>query len=271
LKVADAFVAEMIEKYTALYQKLEASRKEILDTARGEARRIIAGSNKLIEKTVKELREADASKEAIKEVRATFVAQAEQIAREESAPLEVQGRSEALVLLRKKEEAARNIELKKLKEPLKDLKTGDWVSMKGHPSPGEVITVSGKKVEVAFGDVRMKVDMSKLERTRKPDKSRTAKGSVISYSHDLQTKSALFRPELDVRGQRAEAALSNVRSFIDDAVLLNVHELKLLHGKGDGILRQVLRDFLSSVPEVKRCTDAHPEHGGHGVTLISMR
>lgn len=270
LKVADAFVAEMIEKYTALFKKLEGSRREILDNARGEALRIIAGSNKLIEKTVKELREEATSKERIKEIRATFAKEAEQLTIQEPPPMEVKGRSEALALIRKREEAARKAEIRKLKEPVNDLKPGDWVSMKGHPNPGEVLSVNGKKVEVVFGDIRMRVDLNNLERARKPERTRSNKGSVITYSQDLQTKSALFKPDLDVRGLRAEDALSKVRSLVDDAVLLNVYELKVLHGKGDGILRQVIRDFLMAVPEVKRCTDAHPDQGGHGVTLISL-
>ncbi|MFO7723861.1 MAG: Smr/MutS family protein [Bacteroidales bacterium] len=270
LRVADTFLAEMIEKYTMLYQKLESSKKELLQEARQEAKLIIDRSNSLIERTVKQIRESGASKEEVKQIRDGLKGSVEELLNPPPAispPLP--GAPEAIKLVEKN----RKLKDKQQKpvKPMTQVKAGDFVSMKGHTKPGEVIRVSGSKVVVAFGGVTMKVDMAQLEWAERPAVSASGRAAYHSVIKEINEKSAKFKTDIDVRGLRGDEALSRVRILVDDAILLNVKDLRILHGKGDGILRQLIRDFLAGIQEVRSFQDEHIEHGGHGVTLVNLK
>jgi DNA mismatch repair protein MutS2 len=270
LKVADTFLAEMISKYTSLYQKLESSKKEILQNARNEARLILDKSNSLIERTVKEIRESGATREEVKQIRVRMGSAAEELVTpgpaHEPLPPEV---PEAIKVVEKSKKIR-----EKQRKPVRSLseaKVGDYVSIIGHNKPGEVTRVSGNKVDVAFGGVTMKVEVSQLEWAERPAVQTTGRSPYYSVIKEINEKSAGFKTEIDVRGLRADEALSRVRQLVDDAILLNVKDLRILHGKGDGILRQVIRDYLAAISEVKSYHDEHVERGGHGITLVSLK
>ena len=206
VKVADEFLNEMITKYQELSKELESSRKEILNKAKEEAKNILDQSNRLIEKTIKEIRESQAEKARTKE------------ARQEVQEL--------------KTKIGRDID----KEEKRDPKEKKPVTI----SIGQLIT--------------------------KPPR-----GPYQSFYDDLQLKLQQFELTLDLRGKRAEESHSLLQRYIDDAILLSIPEVRILHGKGNGILRQVTRDYLAGIKEVKKYADEALERGGAGVTVVNFR
>jgi DNA mismatch repair protein MutS2 len=206
LKVADDFLNEMITKYRKLNEDLEASQKEILRKAREEALHMLNESNRLIEKTIKEIRESQAEKTRTKEARQ-----------------EIQ-------------------ELKKMIE--QDTKEEDKKSQKEK----KLIPLRPQQVKVT-----------------------PSHGPYQSFYDDLQKKLLQFQLTLDLRGKRADETFSLLQHYIDDAILLNIPEVRILHGKGNGVLRQITRDYLAGVNEVKKFGDEQLERGGTGITVVYFR
>ncbi len=214
LKVADDFLAELISKYEKLNAGLELKKKEIIEKARDEARQILDGSNKIIEKTIKEIRESQAEKNRTREIRA-----------------ELSEKKEQLLKLPEAEVKNANTEIQNLKS-------------KFQPDPVVKPGLIG----------------SEAKRHR-----------FQSYFDDLNTKLTNFSITLDLRGSRVDEALALLQRYIDDAILCSIPEVHILHGKGNGVLRQVTRDYLRSQKEVKSVRDAPLEGGGAGITVVSFR
>ncbi|MCX6306267.1 MAG: Smr/MutS family protein [Bacteroidetes bacterium] len=214
LQVADDFLAELIHKYEKLNADLESKKKEIIEKARHEARQLLDNSNKIIEKTIKDIRESQAEKARTKEIRVELS----------------------------------EIKEKLLQEPKSEIQhaTGNVQSVKpGNPPPAVI------KPGLVGSEA-------------KPHRFQ-------SYFDDLHTKLTNFSLTLDLRGNRVDEALSILQRYIDDAILCSVSEVQILHGKGNGVLRQVTRDYLRSQKEVKSVRDAPLEGGGAGITVVSFR
>ena len=228
LKVADDFLAELISKYEKLNADLGAKKKDILDKAREEARQLLDNSNKIIEKTIKEIRESQAEKNRTKEIR---------------------------------------VELSGLKEKLLQEPGGEFQNAK--------IKMQFAKAERP--DLKSKIQNPKSEKTHSPAIIPGLIGSEAkphrfqTYFDDLNTKLTNFSLTLDLRGSRVDEALALLQRYIDDAILCSIHEVQILHGKGNGVLRQVTRDYLRSQKEVKSARDAPLEAGGAGITIVSFR
>ena len=274
-----------LERYGSQLESAEKERKEIIARAREEARMLLDTVNKTIENTIREIRETQAEKEKTKEARAKiselkgFVE-----GREEAAPDD--GIEKKLERLRTKKER-----IKKKKEPDSGdtsvspkgkeeteredskIRKGDMVRLFGRDMAGEVLDVSGKSIMVAFGNMVTTVKESRLEKLSRSDAKKMIKGdvgSVSASSFSLRDKKLNFRAERDVRGMRADEALDIISRFIDDAVMVNAREVKILHGKGNGILRQVIREYLAGIPLVKSYRDEHVEFGGAGITVVQI-
>lgn len=254
---ADELLAETIEKYQALYEDVERSRKDILNQAMREAKNILDGSNKVIEKTIREIRETQAEKEATKKAREKVKKEKELLEKN---------------LQKQREKKARKIDkeiiTKEDRLVSQEISAGDHVKIKGQNEVGEVISVGEKDAMVLFGSVKMKVRKKNLEKTL-----HKAKKTLSSHrmNFDINEKARNFDTKLDVRGQKAEEAILNLQNFIDDAVLLGIREVKILHGKGDGILRHVIRQQLHKTKEVSSVRDEHIEMGGQGITVVELR
>ncbi len=216
LKVADTFLAEIIAKYEKLTAELEAKKKDIIETAREEARELLANSNKIIEKTIKEIREAQAEKGRTKEVRA---------------------------------------ELTELKEKM-DQDAGYGI---------QPACRTGR-------DTRSRMQEKTIisPGSRIPHPGSVAKRPYQGYIDDLHAKLLNFELTLDLRGKRVDEALALLQRYIDEATLLSLNEVRILHGKGNGVLRQITRDYLRSRKEVRSARDEALERGGAGVTLVSF-
>ena len=222
LKVADDFLAELIIKYEKLNADLEFKKKEILEKAREEARALLDGSNKIIEKTIKEIRESQAEKNRTKEIRSELSEMKNKLLPEN---------------------------LLNIKSHLTDAATDASANINNTPA-------SGTKA------APIRKDMIGSE--AKPHRFQ-------SYFNDLHTKLTNYSLTLDLRGKRVDEAIALLQRYIDDAVLLSIPEVQILHGKGNGVLRQVTRDYLRSQKEVKSARDAAIEQGGTGITVVNFR
>ncbi len=263
LKSGDAFLSEMIEKYEKLNAEVSGRKNEILNEARAEAKKILAESNRMIEKTIKEIREAGAEKEKTRQLREDL----QKYTHSQTPEGEIKSATS------KAERKAREKAKKKESEPVTEagpVAIGDAVRISGQHSVGEVTEMGAKDAMVAFGSILMKVPLKKLEKINKKSIAPIAEKRRVKYDFDINEKATQFNPNLDVRGNKAEEALVKARRFVDDAILLGYKQLKIVHGTGDGILRLALRDYLKTLSEVKRARDEHPDRGGAGCTLIEL-
>jgi DNA mismatch repair protein MutS2 len=262
LQSGDAFLTEIIDKYQKLNSELDQKKNQIIAEAKREAKKILDDSNRMIEKTIKEIRESAAEKEKTKTLRS----QLDEYTRQQETDLTT---TEHPSLKKKKQKP----------DPQEDesivekgpVGVGDLVRVAGQLTHGEVVEMGEKDALVAFGNIQMKVAVKKLEKLNRVAIRNNERTVRIKYDFDINEKAAEFSPNLDIRGQRAEDALMKARRFVDDAILLGVKQLKVVHGTGDGILREALRDYLRTLPEVKRTRDEHPDRGGAGCTLIELR
>lgn len=272
LKMADEFLAEMIDKYQNLSESLEIRKKEIMEKAREEARDLLNRSNSLIEKTIKEIREKNAEKESTKEVRTILKEFADNIAK---PALPEKQKTQGKQLLQKDESFFKKEKQKKavvhvIKTPIDK---GDYVRVIGQTTVGEVLSCDNKEALVIFGNSKIKTTLSNLEKVdRKPDSAKQATTfSARKFSLDLDKKLAKFKTSIDIRGYKAEDALNYAQKYIDEALLLCIPEVRILHGKGNGILRNIIREYLRTVREVKSFRDETLEQGGHGITVVYFR
>ena len=158
------------------------------------------------------------------------------------------------------------------------LKVGDTARVKGLTSVGHIESIDGKMATVIFGDMRTKTRLDRLERAEEPEKDKTEQrqASLNAYSISNETRKTIdehrgnFHQDLDVRGMRGDEALQAVQYFIDDAILVGMPRVRILHGKGNGILRQLIRQYLSSVPNVTHYADEHVQFGGAGITVVDL-
>jgi len=271
LQSADEVITEITERYRTRLETLEVSSKEIIESAKKQAKEIVLNANKLIENTIREIKETQANQAKTKIVREqieTFKAELEE------------KKTDALVQTVKQLDKEIRRETKKEEKPYplitgKQLKVGDNVKVTGQLSIGQITNISGNKAEVTFGQMKMHIDLLRLEKSRsaevKADKDFSQSRRFKGIMSEINDKMANFKHQLDIRGKRADEALEEVSHYIDDAILLSVSEVSILHGKGNGVLRDVIRTYLSSVPEVKRYKDAPTDMGGSGITIASLR
>lgn len=264
--VADEFMAETIDKYEKLISELTERKSNIIEEARKEAADILSGANRMIEQTIKGIREAEADKEKTKSLRKKLKEDADEIVKKSEDRKSKSG------------ERKKNQKPETTKPELKYLDgiltLGDWVEITQYGTTGEVIAIKGKNATVLSGTVNIKApikDLKKIAPSPRPQASgtkRSAYGSVIS---NINEKAAKFNSRIDLRGKRAIEALDELKTYLDDAILLSVTEVSILHGKGDGILRNVLQEYLQTVDDVEQISDAHVERGGQGITIVRLR
>ncbi|MFH0866349.1 MAG: Smr/MutS family protein [Bacteroidota bacterium] len=268
LKVADDFLSEMIDKYQNLHDDLEKKKKEIISNAKEEAASLIGNTNKIIEKTIKEIKESQAEKEKTSEVRKRLTDYFKKIIKEDSQQSAVCSRQLTKGLKKNKEIKA---EVKILTTPVEK---GDYVRIIGQELIGEIIGIDTKEALIVFGNTQIKTKINKLEKVSYEDYKSQAGRSKLSGKKvlfDLNEKLKKFKITTDLRGMRVDEALTELQRYIDDAILLSVPEVRILHGKGDGILRRITHDYLRKIKEVKHFEDEVLEKGGSGVTVVYFK
>jgi DNA mismatch repair protein MutS2 len=154
---------------------------------------------------------------------------------------------------------------------------GDKVRLKNTQGIAEVIDFDGQKVALALGNIISTVTVDKIEpvsnneiKRQEQDLRMKPKADSLKLTNDLREKKLTFKPDIDVRGQRAEEALTNIQAFIDDAYITGNRTLRILHGKGYGILKELIRQYLKSEPVIKSFRDEHVQFGGAGITIVEL-
>lgn len=285
IKTTDKTLESLTDKYQKELGDIKALKKSILDEARREAEEIVAGANRQVESTIRQIKEAQAEKEKTRQARADLKAFREGLSDgRKSANDEAIERKMQQIIARKQREAERKarrgeekpVEKKEIKEIVDNsaLKVGDKVRLKDNDMVGEVTQISQKVVSVAVGSIVSKLAPNKIEKISNQqykDRSRTVFRPVSNFdSSSISRRKLEFKPSIDIRGERLQEALEIVMRFIDDATMVGVGEVTILHGKGNGILREEIRKYLKTVPSVASFADEDVNRGGAGITVVKM-
>ena len=268
---------ETLERYLREMEETERSKKELLSKAREEARQILDGANRNIENTIRQIREAQAERGATRKARLELEERRKNLL-EEKDELSGQARKKIASLEREQAQLRQRAgkppakPARKAAATLSGFVAGDKVRMVGQDVAGEVLDVNGTSIMVSFGNMITTLDEKKLYRLDEVEyeKAIRRQGKKPGTGFDLLERKLNFRPEIDLRGMRGEEALQKVMDFIDEAIMVNAGQLRILHGKGDGILRQLIRDYLTGVDMVKSFRDEHVDMGGTGVTVVEL-
>jgi DNA mismatch repair protein MutS2 len=262
LNSADETLAELIERYNAKNSELEQLRRDAIHEAKAEAREIVKSANKIIENTIFEIRQSQADKEKVKTIRKK-VEDFTQTLAEEPAPKATS----------KKKTDTKETPKSINPELLKPLAKGDSVLLLGMDAKAEVIDLKGDEVTVSLNGVIFRTELRKVEKISRSESKKISRNpnAVQSVYQRMIDKSTTFKTTIDLRGKRADEALAETEKFIDDAILLSVKELRILHGKGNGILRQLIRKQLSTNGNIAKFYDEKIEFGGDGITVVELK
>ena len=278
-------LAELTERYETDLSEMNKQRKEIISKAKTDASQILNDSNALIENTIRGIKEAQAEKERTKELRKELQGFKDSVSIEPSAS-EVE--SEALnqkrldnkidKIRRREEEKVRRASgtVEKVKEvPLKPspkvFALKDTVRIKGQTAVGTILEMKGLKAVIGFGSVKSTVLLELLEHAKfQKEKENPYTTLGRRTSDEIREKKLQFKQDIDVRGQRGDEALQTVMYYVDDAIMTGVSRIRILHGTGTGALRQLIRQYLGTVPGVKKYGDEHIQFGGAGITVVDL-
>ena len=288
---------EAAARYTIEAEETEKQRRAILAEARQEARKIVDEANGRIERTIKEIREAEAEREITLGIRQSLKVYQEEL--EEEIVIDTKAREKAQreveKLLRRRErkqkgeksgqseaEVAQHFRVAtKLakREEQKDttFKVGDYVRLDGQKTVASIISLNAKDATIALGMIKMTVNLDKLRpvsnkevtrvQSQQKSSSSSSSKSVIDQIHD---KRLHFKQDIDLRGMRVGEGVEAVRYYIDDAIQLGISRVRILHGTGTGALKQAIREYLKTVRGVKRVADEHVDFGGAGITIVDF-
>ena len=266
-----------LEDITSRYEKdleeVNRQRKEIMREAKAEAQRILAEANARIENTVREIKEAQAEKEQTKLARKAleeFKASVESAGEEDD---KIARKMAKLQERKERKKQKQNTPAAKQTFNRDVIEVGDNVRLKGQVSAGTVMELQGKQAVVAFGMIKSTLKLEQLEKVSKGQiKKEIQKSTFVSSdtTDHMHEKKLNFKQEIDVRGMRGDEALQTVTYFIDDAIQVGASRVRILHGTGTGILRQLIRDYLHSVPSVRHYHDEHVQLGGAGITVVEL-
>ena len=253
---------ELTAKYEAEMADIRGKRKEVILKAKEEAADILEKSNRTIENTIRAIKESKADKEKTRAARQKLTNLKDSMTAEEKAA---------------KREIKKNAQPLQVKpESPTELKVGVKVRIRGQQTVGEIIEISAKTAVVAFGNLKSNIALKKLEfvSNRQAKKAETISSLTNHYysnlSESMRARKLKFRPEIDLRGFRADEALTEVMNFLDDAVMVGATELTILHGTGTGVLKQIIRDYLKTQHRVKDFSDGDIDKGGAGITLVYL-
>jgi len=259
-KMAEEFLDGLVSKYTSLIEKTEKQQSEIVLQTRLEAAEIISKANKAIENTIRTIKEAAAEKNITKEVRK----EAEKVLSEISH-FEPSKKIEGPL----KQKVQQIAESKKKTEKQVSYVQGMIVKHIANGMEGRIIEIMpDNKLKVAFQSVAMTIDSSQLTPL---EKNQSQKRKSISIRTDVQSKTGNFERTLDLRGFKAEQVMYSLEKHIDDALLIGIYDFSVLHGKGFGVLRNVVRQLLAKHPNVEGFESEHVDRGGDGITLVRLK
>ncbi len=264
IRLKEKHIEEVLQRYEGDAENLRQQRRTIIAEARDEARKILEGSNAAIERTIHDIRQAQAEREQTLEARRRLD--------EERRSLASDKNDRDHPLLAKAPKAKKSKKKDNITTAKKELSVGDNVLLDGAGTPGTVKEIRGKEAIVVFGQLLTTVKISRLTPTlRKPSSGIKAPTLVSAHtSEESRQRQLNFKQEIDVRGMRVDEAIQAVTYFIDDATQFNSSQVRILHGTGNGILRQYIRQYLNTVPSVKSYADEDVRFGGAGITVVQL-
>lgn len=259
-------LSSLIEQYDNEVERLSNEQRKIINAAKAEAKEILSKSNASIERTIHEIKKAQAEKVRTQEVRRQLDEFKERIEQSESAATVVRNpkldRHKKPKAVHKKDSANENIE---------PISADDYVTIDDGTSTCMVIEVVGNEAVVALGNFKSRIALSRLKKVGHRNKSEhTVAFLGTKTSDDMRERQLNFKQDIDVRGMRADEAIQAVTYFIDDALQFNSKRVRILHGTGNGILRTRIREYLNAVPGVKSYHDEHVQFGGAGITIVNL-
>lgn len=276
---------ELISRYEQDLNDLDRQRKNVIKDAQEKAESLLKESNAKIENTIRTIREAQAQKEETKKARQQLEAFKEDvkkddhedsIARKAEQIKQRRLRHEQRKLEKAQQGKPQTAASKNLApSPQKDdtpLRVGNYVKILGQEATGQIERLDGNNAIVVIGNMYLTLKKSMLTKVGKPEEIKRPAKSFLSRStrDSISEKSLNFKPDIDVRGMSGNEALNAVTYFVEDAILLGITPLRILHGTGTGYLRQVIREYLKSVPQVKHYHDEHVQLGGAGITIVEL-
>ena len=296
IKNTDRTLENITDKYQKELLQIKSLKKEIIDEAKKEAEAIIKGANKQVENTIKTIRESQADKEQTQEARkglqdfmSLLAAKKEKEQKEKEDYIEKKIRQLDARKERQKQRKAQKADSKAQQEQMElqaeqqrmeafrsaPLKAGEKVRVKDNGMVGEVVKVSAKAVVVTIGNISSKMPLDKVERITSNEfksavKENARPVSTVRVDSSLTERKLNFSTELDVRGARLNDAVETVTRYIDDAIMLNVSSVRIIHGKGTGVLRDELQKLIRTMPGVASAKDEHIQFGGSGVTVVTF-
>lgn len=277
----DKRLAETLQKYGDMLDGIKAERKAILDKARQQAQELVAETNRRIEATIKEIKESQAEKARTKEARKEL----EEFRKAIAAPTDDTDKAIEQKMEQIRQRQRRHREKDKTKDPSPQKqaeeanlppKVGDFASVDNDPAKvAMVLSIKGDEAQVAMGSMTSNIKLSRLRKVsnaaaRKSAGSGTGGVDISNVAATVREKKMTFSSEIDVRGQRADEALRNVGDFMDEALLCDATQVRILHGKGNGILREQIRRYLKSLPYVAESRDEDVQFGGAGITVVEL-
>lgn len=284
-------IERTISRFEENIEEIDKERKAILRRAKEQAQELLNEANRRIENTIREIREAEAEKEATKRIReemAEFKEEVNEIDTKANDALIEKKMQQILARRERKEKRKRdkaekasnanNITTPPSLDEKKDeevfMREGNTVHIKGTKSTGIIDSIQGKYAIVLLGDMKTKMPLSKLENDNSKSQETsqtTANANVAKLTRNvIDEHKNNYRQEIDVRGMRGDEALLAVQRFIDDSILVGANNVRILHGKGNGILRQLIREYLSGIPNVTDYRDEHIQLGGAGITVVTI-
>ena len=273
VEVADSFLAEVTDKYQRLNRSLEEKKYDILSAARKEAQQILADANRTVEQTIAAIKEAKAEREPTIEARKQLKTEAERLA------LSQERHNDEMSRLKQQQAAEEPVaSTSKAVDSHDDnapIVVGGIVRIDGQDTFAQVVEIKGTKAVVESNSMRMTIPLDRLSGTKKKgipvDKLSRQNSRFQSIYDDINEKRKTFNPTIDLRGQRGDEAMENLQRFLDDAQLLSEKELRILHGKGYGILKQMIREYLQGNRDVQSFRSEKLELGGDGITVVKLK
>lgn len=256
-----------IQRYEDEYDKIHAQKKEIIEQAKTQAQQLLKSSNAEIERAIKNIKEAQAEREKTKQIRERLDKYKEEVeTKDADIPKKRVNRPH-----RNDPVVAPQSSQSTVPTPSQPFIVGDYVKMKGQTTIGRIQKLSGKEAQVAFGNVQINVRLNRLEHCDAPKAQQRDVAFVTSNTQDSIRNTTLnFTGQIDVRGMRGDECMQAISLFIDDALVTNASRVRILHGTGNGILRQIVRQYLSTIPEVRDFHDESPQFGGSGITVVDF-
>ncbi len=262
---------EITENYETDLLEIEKQRKEIIRQSKVEAERILSEANAKIENTIRAIKESQAEKEKTKQARQALGEFKSSLKHEDNLTDEKITRKIQKLKDKEKSKKQKDKQVKEQKNTA-IISAGDNVRIKGQSSVGQVLDIQKGNATVAFGMIKSTVKLETLEYVSKSQIKRDQKSTLVNaaVSDDMRSKKLNFKQDIDIRGMRGEEALQAVMYFIDDAVLVGMSRVRILHGTGTGALRQIIRDYLRTASGVQNFQDEHVQFGGTGITVVDL-